>query len=172
MMKGWKFMKKLVIYYSLEGNTKLISELISKAVHADVLALVPEKEIPKTGFKKFAWGGKSVLFHEKPKLINEEIDLSPYDVIFLGAPIWAGTYAAPFNTYLANCKMVDKKIALFACHAGSGADKCFKNFKTNLPNNHFIGEIDFVDPLKDKIEDTVLKVEKWINTLDLPIMHR
>ena len=50
-------MKNLVIYYSLEGNTKLIAENIAKKIDADILELKTKKEYHKTGFKKYFWGG-------------------------------------------------------------------------------------------------------------------
>lgn len=36
-------MKNLVVYYSLEGNTKLIAEFIAKEIGADIIELKPKK---------------------------------------------------------------------------------------------------------------------------------
>lgn len=162
-------MKNLIVYYSLEGNTKFISESIAKEIDADILELKPKKEIPTSRLKKYIWGGKSVIFKQKPTLINEEIDLNKYHNIFLGTPIWMGTYAASFNTFIASNKIYDKNIAIFACHGGGGAEKCFANFKQVLPNNNFIGEIEFLDPLKNNIDENILKVKDWIKILN-PIL--
>ncbi|QEZ67642.1 hypothetical protein D4A35_01370 [Paraclostridium bifermentans] len=107
-------MKNLVVYYSLEGNTKLIAEFIAKEIDADIIELKPKKEFPSSGFRKYVWGGKSVIFKQKPKLMNKEINISKYDNIFLGTPVWAGTYAAPFNTFLDISNINNKNIALFA----------------------------------------------------------
>ena len=90
-------MKSLVIYYSLEGNTKLIADTIKNELNSDVLELRTKKQYPNKGFKKYLCGGKSVILKEKPKLLNKYIDISIYDKIFIGTPIWAGTYAVPFN---------------------------------------------------------------------------
>lgn len=162
-------MKNLIVYYSLEGNTKFIAESIAKEIEADILELKPKKEIPTSRFKKYIWGGKSVIFKQKPTLINEEIDLNKYHNIFLGTPIWAGTYAASFNTFIANNKICNKNIAIFACHGGGGAEKCFVNLKQVLPDNNFIGEIEFLDPLKNNIDQNILKVKDWIKILN-PIL--
>lgn len=160
-------MKNLVVYYSLEGNTKLIAQTIKEEVNGDIVELKPEKEYPNKGFKKFFWGGKSVLFKEKPRLLNEEIEINSYDNIILGTPIWAGTYAAPFNTFIKQYDINNKNIALFACHGGGGANKCFDNFKREFMNNNFIGEMDFIDPLiKDK-EENIQKSIKWIHSLKI-----
>lgn len=136
-------MKTLVVFYSLGGNTKHISGVIAKELHADLLELKPKKEYPSSGFMKYFWGGKSVVFKEQPELTNTNIDLKPYENIVIGTPIWAGSYAAPYNTFVQQYKFTGKKVALFACHAGGGTEKCFKMFKDALPDNQFMGEIDF-----------------------------
>ncbi len=51
-------MKKLVIFYSFEGNTKLIAENIAQAIGADLLELKPKKKMKSKGFMKFVWGGQ------------------------------------------------------------------------------------------------------------------
>ena len=158
-------MKTAVIFYSLEGNTKCISEVIAKELQADLIELETKKVFPSSGFKKFIWGGKSVVLKEQPELINKNIDLSSYDTIVIGTPIWAGTYAAPFNTFVKEYKFTSKRVALFACHAGGGADKCFKMFKEALSDNQFIGEINFIDPLKKNKEDNLQKASQWAKSL-------
>lgn len=158
-------MKNLVVYYSLEGNTKLIAETIRKEINADMLELRPEKQYPNKGFKKYFWGGKSVIFKEQPKLLNKWIDISIYDRVFIGTPVWAGTYAAPFNTFFNQHKLKNKEVALFACHGGGGADKCLNNFKKELVNNKIIGQIEFIDPLKKNKDENIQQTINWIKSL-------
>lgn len=42
-------MKSLVIYFSLEGHTRLVAELIAKELNADLVELQTVKEYPKKG---------------------------------------------------------------------------------------------------------------------------
>ena len=152
-------MRNLVVFYSLEGNTRLIAESIAKAINADVLELKTKKKYSDKGFKKYFWGGKSVIFKEKPELLYLDKDINQYDNIFIGTPIWVGTYAPPLNTFL------KKNIGLFACHGGGGATKFFNNIKKEIPNNKFIGEIDFMEPLKNNKEEDVRKAIMWVKEL-------
>ena len=149
-------MRNLVVFYSLEGNTRLIAESIAKAINADVLELKTKKKYSDKGFKKYFWGGKSVIFKEKPELLYLDKDINQYDNIFIGTPIWVGTYAPPLNTFLKNNKIEKKNIGLFACHGGGGATKFF---------NKFIGEIDFMEPLKNNKEEDVRKAIMWVKEL-------
>ena len=68
-------MKNLVVFYSLEGNTKFIASQIAKKVNADILELKTKKEYPNKGFKKYFWGGRSVLFNQKPELMEYDKDI-------------------------------------------------------------------------------------------------
>lgn len=157
-------MRDLVVFYSLEGHTKFIANLICEELNCDLLELEPEKKIPKSGFKKFLWGGKSAIFKEKPILKNQNPDLSQYDTIFIGTPVWAGTYTPPLNTFICDNEIKDKKLAFFICHGGGGASKCISKLKEALKGNEIIGEIDFVNPTNDKGEFKI-KVRKWLDEL-------
>lgn len=159
-------MKKAVIYYSLEGNTELVAKMIKDKTGADLIKLIPKKEIPKEGFKKYAWGGKSVIFREKPELLNKEINLDGYDTLIIGTPIWASGFTPPILTFLTNNTIKDKKIYLFACNIGGSSQKCFSNFKEHLQGNEILGTIDFKEPKdadKKMLEDRVDEFLKGIN---------
>ena len=56
-------MKSLVIYYSLEGDTKLIANIIKNELNSDVLELRTKKQYPNKGFK----GWKKCNFQRKAK---------------------------------------------------------------------------------------------------------
>ena len=64
-----KQMNKIVIYYSVLGNTDYVAERIRQKTGAELLRIYPEKTYPDKGFRKFYWGGKSAIMAEKPKLL-------------------------------------------------------------------------------------------------------
>jgi len=135
-------MKVLVVYYSLEGSTKLIAESIAKTVNADILPLVPKKDISGQGFGKYIWGGRQVIMKEKPELLPLEKDPSIYDLIFIGTPVWAGNYAPALRSFFNQYKLSSKKIALFCTHEG-GQGKVFDQMKLELRGNFLVSEKDF-----------------------------
>ncbi|GAA0227300.1 flavodoxin family protein [Metaclostridioides mangenotii] len=158
-------MKSLVVYYSLGGNTQLIASIISQKIDVDILEIRPEKEIPKKGFMKFFLGGKSVMLNENPKLLNEKIDLDEYDTIFIGTPVWAGSYSSPIASFISKNHLKGKKIALFACHSGGGSDKCFEKLENTLLGNEFVGNSSYNSPLKVGFDDIVMQVHSWIDSV-------
>ena len=93
-------MKTLIVYYSLEGNTKYAADKIAQAIGADTLQLVPKKAYSDKGFSKFLWGGKSALMAEKPALEPIDANLDEYEQIVFGFPVWAGTFAPPLRTFI------------------------------------------------------------------------
>ena len=93
-------MKTIIVYYSLEGNTEYVANVIAGKLSADVLKLVPKKAYSDKGFSKFFWGGKSAVMAETPELEPYTLDLSEYDQVVIGFPVWAGTFTPPIRTFV------------------------------------------------------------------------
>ena len=153
-------MKNLIIYFSLEGNTKFIAESIAEEIECDIMELIPSKKYSTGKIGKYFWGGKSVLFGEEPELINPPIDMGQYDTVIIGTPVWAGSFAPPIKSLISQYHIAGKRIGIFACHGGGGAAKCFDKLKKALPGNEFLGQIDFVEP-KRKSEENCRKAFTW-----------
>ncbi|MFA6095993.1 MAG: flavodoxin [Candidatus Paceibacterota bacterium] len=157
-------MKKLVVYYSLEGNTKFIAEAVAKALGADVMELKPKKEISANGFMKYFWGGRQVFMKEKPELFPFSVDPGDYDAIIIGTPVWSFTFSPPIGTFFSKAKLSGKKIAPFCSHSG-GMKRALEDMKKELKGNEFIGEADFVDVLKNK-DENAKKAMDWAKKID------
>ena len=157
-------MSTLVVYFSFGGNTKFIAEKIAETVSADILELKTSRKYPAEGFRKYIWGGKSVIFGEKSELINAPIHLKKYETVIIGTPIWAGSFTPPIKSFISKYEIQGKRIAFFACHAGGGARKCFAKLKKELTGNEFIGETAFVEPMKNRKEAS-LEAAAWAKSL-------
>jgi flavodoxin len=157
-------MKTAVIYYSYEGNCTLIAERIKSSLNADVLELKSEDNKKRKGLLKYIWGGRLALFRAKPPLKPYTIDIEGYDLIIIGGPVWAGGPVPALNTFLGQTKIRGKKIALFCCCAGSKG-KVFEQLKKMLPENTFLGEIEFVAPLKGGRQETEQKLSGWLDKI-------
>ena len=136
----------LIVYYSLEGNTKWAAEKIAANCGSDTLRLVPVKKYPDKGFRKFFWGGKSAVMAETPELEPYEFQAEEYDRIIIGFPVWAGNITPPIRTFVRDNDLKGKKIAVFACESGAGAEKAFEKLKTALRIDRFEAELILIDP--------------------------
>lgn len=159
-------MKSIVIYYSLTGNTSLVAKMIAEKIGADLIKLKPEKEIPSTGSGKYFWGGKSVMFNEKPKLLNDNLNLEGYDTLVIGTPIWAGSFTPPINTFLSEYEIKDKRIFLFATHSpGTKTEKCFIKMKAKLIRNRVKETAGFDDVKKMSAKELDDKVRRFCKNI-------
>jgi flavodoxin len=154
-------MKAVVVYYSLEGNTELIADMISKRTGADLIKLIPKKEYSREGFKKYFWGGKSVIFKNKPKLLNGDINLDHYDTVIIGTPVWAGSFTPPIRSFLSKYIMKNKSVYLYTCSAGGDTEKCFTHLKEKLKGNTVKSTAEFIAPIKAEISELEKSVDDF-----------
>jgi flavodoxin len=152
-------MKTLVIYYSFEGNTRFIAEAIAHELQADLLELKVKNDIKTKSFLKFLWGGKQVLQKKTPELLPYEKNPADYDLIYIGTPVWAFTFAPAIRTLLKDVKFENRKIALFCSHEGGPANT-FVEMKSLLEGNDIISENDFADVLKNPQQNS-LNAKLW-----------
>jgi flavodoxin len=153
-------MKKLVVYYSFDGNTRFIAERIAAATGADLLELKPKKDLQTRGFMKYLWGGRQVVHKETPELETFEYDPAAYDLLFVGTPVWAFTYAPAMRSFLLNHRPSARKVALFCC-SGGGPGKTLATLKAALAGNEVLGEMGFVEPLQKNKEEQAAQAEVW-----------
>lgn len=111
--------KILVLYYSQTGNTKAVAEQIASRLSADIEEIVAvnpyDPDFQATIQRCKEDQAQGVL----PEINPMKADLSKYDVIFLGYPVWFATYAPPVITWLTSVDLSGKKIVPF-CTFGSG----------------------------------------------------
>ena len=157
-------MKSVVVYFSLEGTTHLVAKMIAERAGADLIRLEPEKEYQRSGIGKYFHGGKSVIFNEKPKLLNENLNLDEYDTVIIGTPIWAGSCTPPINTFLSENIIKDKSIFLFVTRRGGDTEKCFAKMKEKLTRNQIKGTSEFNGVNKMSAKELDDKVRKFCQT--------
>lgn len=157
-------MKSLIVYYSLEGNVKLLSEVMAAEIGADVLPIKLKQEIKAEGFMKYIWGGKQVLMKEVPELEPSTVNPNDYDLIIIGTPVWASNYVPAVRSFLQSHTITNKKIALFCTHE-SDPRKTLINLQAKLPNNEILSTIDFFAPLKKDREVSIEKAKAWVKNL-------
>lgn len=121
-------MNGLVVYYSRTGNTKKIGEIIADLLDFETKEIIDKKDRSGLfGYMKSGWDA----WREKRTEIEgkEERDLSDYDLIVIGTPVWAAKPAPAINTYLEDKKGEIKRTAFFCTYKSSGHESTFKKLK-------------------------------------------
>lgn len=110
--------KKIVIYYSLGTNTRLVAERIQKATGIDILEL--ETEVPYSGSYNdiVNQGQDEVNRGFTPKLKTLGVSLDDYDEIILGTPTWWYTMASAVLSFLKENDLTGKTLIPYQTHAG------------------------------------------------------
>lgn len=156
--------KAIVLFYSFEGNTRKIGEFLAEKLDLPFEEVKPVKEIRSRGFSKYFWGGSQVVMNKKPELVPLTTNLDEYDMVFLGSPVWAGSFTPPMKTFLEGGILKDKKIAFFYCHdGGPGRVEDKMKVSANI-NNHLISSYGLtkVSINFETIKDEVLEWAKEI----------
>ena len=154
--------KKLVAYFSASGVTKKVAEMISEVSEYELYEIKPKQAYTKADLN---WMDKnsrcSVEMKDKkfrPEIITKDIEMSDYDEIILGFPIW--WYVAPtiINTFLEAYDFSGKKITLFATSGGSGFGNTISELKPSAPN---------ADIVEGKLLNNANKqeIENWLKTI-------
>jgi len=111
-------MKKLFIYFSLTGNGDYVASQMENKGY--VIRKVEEKaKAPKSFFWRVFIGGFRAGIMLKGKLINYNNDVSEYDEIVIGSPVWSGLFPPAINSVLAQTNFEGKKVS-FVFYSGSG----------------------------------------------------
>lgn len=150
-------MRSIVIYYSLEGNTRTVAETLASQLSADLLELKPKKVIDCRKPSKYLWGSRQVIMKTKPILEPYTFDVKHYDLLALGSPVWALSYAPPLRTFLSENDIKGKTIILFLTHEGA-AGRTLKKLKEVLSDNRIISSKDFNRTHKNYSKD----MNEWI----------
>lgn len=126
--------KMLVLYYSQTGNTKAVAEEIANKLGADIeeitMADPYDPDFQATIDRCLKEREQEIL----PTINPVKADLANYDVIFLGYPVWFGTYAPPVITFLNDADFIGKKIVPFCTFGSGGLESSVKDLVAAEPN--------------------------------------
>ena len=127
--------KVAVVYYSQSKvrNTATIAQWIAKHTGGTLIELEMTEPYPEPYSATLKAVGKDVDAGTLPTL-KKMPSLDGYDVVFLGSPIWYGTYALPVGTFLKKNQLSGKVVAPFCTHGGGGAGRFAADIRQACPD--------------------------------------
>ena len=111
--------KALILYYSETGTTKTVAIELQQQLAADIEAIECVEPYSGVFQETIQRGQREMQSGQTPALKPLKSKLDQYDVIFLGYPIWFGTYAMPIATLVKEHDFAGKTVVPF-CTFGSG----------------------------------------------------
>ena len=153
---GEEKMKKLIAYFSVSGVTKRAAEQLACLTGADLYEIRPEMPYSR---EDLDWRNKQSRSSlemtdpfSRPALEKSVPDVSSYDMVYIGFPIWWGVAPRPVNTFIESARLEDKPVYIFATSGGSGIDYALNDMKKNYPSLDIRGG----KLLKGKVESDII----------------
>jgi len=134
--------KKLVAFFSASGVTSKTAKELAKQANADIYEIKPAVPYTKEDLNWMNKSSRSSIemadHNSRPEIADKNANISEYDVIYIGFPVW--WYVAPtiINTFFESYDFSGKKIVLFATSGGSGFGKTVENLKSSAKGAEII----------------------------------
>ncbi|MCQ2222962.1 MAG: NAD(P)H-dependent oxidoreductase [Bacteroidaceae bacterium] len=125
--------KVLVLYYSQTGATKTVAEEIQKQLAADIEAIEVTEPYDGDFNQTIERCQKEMAEGVTPELTPLKSNIDEYDIVFLGYPVWFGTYAQPIATLVKTLSFEGKKVVPFCTFGSGGLNVSSANLKAALP---------------------------------------
>lgn len=109
-------MENLVISYSYSGNNEALADGVAKGIASEHVKVI-EKKTRKMGTIIF-----DMIFNRTPKIepINKKLD--DYDMVYLFAPVWMGSVAAPLRPVLGEIQKYKCNYTFVSISGGADGD--------------------------------------------------
>lgn len=156
--------KKLIVYFTYTNHTKMIADKIQKKLNCDILEIKPEKAYSTDYNTVVDEQQNNESTKETPNIINKNLNLTEYDEIILGTPVWWYTITPPIRTFLTENDLSNKKIIPFATNAG-WLGRTFKEIQSLCPNSTVANELNIVYDEAGNRATTDTEINKWIESL-------
>ena len=171
--------KVLVIYSSFigeqysvgvieKGNTEIVADMIIEKLGADRYKVEPKNDTyPKDSYKRLTEiASKELHDNARPEIKDITFDISDYDTIFVGAPVWWGDFPMIMYTLFEKIDMNGKTIIPFSTHGGSGLSGFDSKIKRLYPNANVLRGLAIAGTDAQNNKDRVKnEVDKWIESI-------
>ena len=144
------------------GNTKIVADYISEIAGADQFEIVTHKYDGMAYTPLINLAKEEANNGELPPYEGDAPDLSQYDIVFIGGPVWWGTYPQVMFTLFKDINLDGKTVIPFTTHEGSGLASCVSDVRKAFPKAKVTGEFSIYG---HEVRSGRAKVEKWLNEL-------
>lgn len=165
--------KVLIVYFSHAGenysvgnievgNTKLVADEIQKVTNGDEFEIVADKsyDMPYDDLTKLA--KKELESGELPSFKGGVDNIGQYDIVFIGGPVWWGTYPQVMFSFFKKYDLTGKTLIPFTTHEGSGLGSVVEDLKEIYPNAKY-GEAFSV--YGHEVRKDMNNVNQWLKRL-------
>ena len=159
--------KILIIYFSRTGNTELFTKYIQEIENINSFKIVPVNPYPEDYNTMLELAKKERNENARPEIKDPLTDISKYDIILLGYPIWHSHLPNIVINQLEKLNFENKTIYPFNTHGGSKKGDSIKDIKNAVSKNANVKDgfpIKDTD-IKNKKDDSIEEIEDWLEDI-------
>lgn len=159
-------MKTLVAYFSASGQTANLAKTLAGVTGGDLFEIVPETAYTAADLDWMDKKSRSTIEMKDPKsrpaIAGKVADMTQYDTVFVGFPIW--WYQAPriIETFLESYDFSGKTVIPFATSGGSGMGRTEEILKKSCPTKAV-----FLPGRRFDSGASLAAIRNWLNALEL-----
>jgi flavodoxin len=157
--------KVLVLYYSYSenANTEKVAKIIQGLTNADIVKVEPVTPFPEMEYRQFTqWAKEQQQQGAYPPIRDLNVDIAPYDFIFVGTPVWWGLPSLPIITLLRQTDFGGKSLAVFSTAQG-GPGTAISDIEKQAQNALVKSGVNFNNVASDR--QISEKVTTWVGGL-------
>ncbi len=144
------------------GNTKIVADYISELTGAAQYEIVTHKYDGMAYTPLTRLAQEEANKGELPPYEGKAPDLSQYDTVFIGGPVWWGTYPQVMFTLFKDINLDGKTVYPFTTHEGSGLASCVSDVKKAFPKANVKNGFSIYG---HEVRTEKAKVEKWLKSI-------
>lgn len=156
--------KILVAWFSRTGNTKAVADTVAGLTGGDLFELIPEKPYPSDYNAVLTQAQQELNDNARPALTSRLEDISQYDVIFIGFPIWHGNTPMLVRTFLEEYDFTGKTIVPFSTSGSSGIQTAEREIHALCPDAEVLTGLSITGSTLHQADSLV---SDWITGLNL-----
>lgn len=132
------------------GNTQYVADIIARETGADTFRILTTRTYPADHEGLINQAQQEINSGDRPDLAEPIPDLSAYDTVFIGHPIWWAELPPVMHSFLEQADLAGKQVYLFNTHGGSGNAGTKEEIKdilagANVSDDNFVVSRDTVD---------------------------
>lgn len=166
--------RTLIVYYSYTNNVERIVNELRTQIEADVVEIQPAEKGLDYAANNYAIGSAQISAIRNnprdassyPAIDPVNIDLSTYDCVIVGAPLWWSNMAAPLQSFLfrSGKEMAGKNIGLIVSSASSGISGVESDARRLIPDGHFLSPSLWIR--SSQTSNAKSLVASWLQAID------
>lgn len=165
-----KNMKVLILYYSYTGNTKAIAEQVYNKLgsqNADIVEVQPVVPYSSDYDTVVDQGHREVNRGYKPEIKPLGVNISDYDTIVIGTPVWWYHVSSPIKTLMAENNWTGKSVYTYATNAG-WIGQTFTDYEKDLKGANIKSKMNILfssGSNRKEMKTSQAEIDAWINSI-------